>query len=158
MRVVIAEDLFLLRDGLTRLLEAHGLQIAAAVDNGADLLTAVAADAPDVAIVDVRLDLQPSDDDNRRVLAVLAYLGGLYSGFAGVIDCCHECLLKVLGDIRGDHLGECCVADVLTFAIEPLQIHGIKVPGQLMPADGGTQQSFSGLDMSAERGEQYAQR
>ena len=38
MRVVIAEDLFLLRDGLTRLLEAHGFEVAAAVDNAADLL------------------------------------------------------------------------------------------------------------------------
>ena len=38
MRVVIAEDLFLLRDGLTRLLEAHGLDVTAAVDNGKDLL------------------------------------------------------------------------------------------------------------------------
>ena len=40
MRVVIAEDLFLLRDGLTRMLQAPGMQIAAAVDNGADLLAA----------------------------------------------------------------------------------------------------------------------
>ena len=40
MRVVIAEDLFLLRDGLTRMLQAHGLEISAAVDNGADLLAA----------------------------------------------------------------------------------------------------------------------
>jgi hypothetical protein len=31
VRVVIAEDLFLLRDGLTRMLEAHGLEVAAAV-------------------------------------------------------------------------------------------------------------------------------
>jgi DNA-binding NarL/FixJ family response regulator len=38
VRVVIAEDHFLLRDGLTRLLQAHGLQVAAAVDNGDDLL------------------------------------------------------------------------------------------------------------------------
>ncbi len=71
MRVVIAEDLFLLRDGLTRMLQAHGLQIAAAVDNGADLLAAVAADAPDVAIVDVRLPPTFTDEgiraaDNRR--------------------------------------------------------------------------------------------
>ena len=49
MRVVIAEDLFLLRDGLTRMLEAHGLEITAAVDNGTDLLEAVRADPPDVA-------------------------------------------------------------------------------------------------------------
>ena len=55
MRVVIAEDLFLLRDGLTRMLQAHGLEIVAAVDNGADLLAAVAREEPDVAIVDVRL-------------------------------------------------------------------------------------------------------
>ena len=41
VRVVIAEDLFLLRDGLARLLQAHGFEIAAAVDNGADLLAAV---------------------------------------------------------------------------------------------------------------------
>ena len=41
MRAVIAEDLFLLRDGLTRLLEAHGVQVTAAVDNGAGLLAAV---------------------------------------------------------------------------------------------------------------------
>jgi hypothetical protein len=43
VRVVIAEDLFLLRDGLTRLLHAHGFEVAAAVDNGADLLAAVLA-------------------------------------------------------------------------------------------------------------------
>ena len=43
VRVVIAEDLFLLRDGLTRMLEAHGLEVTAAVDNPADLLAAVTA-------------------------------------------------------------------------------------------------------------------
>ncbi|HEY2521488.1 MAG TPA: DNA-binding response regulator, partial [Streptosporangiaceae bacterium] len=36
MRVVIAEDLFLLRDGLTRMLAAHDLDVTAAVDNGED--------------------------------------------------------------------------------------------------------------------------
>ena len=55
MRIVIAEDQFLLRDGLTRMLEAHGIEIGAAVDNGDDLVAAVTADPPDVAIVDVRL-------------------------------------------------------------------------------------------------------
>jgi CheY-like chemotaxis protein len=49
------KDLFLLRDGLTRMLQAHGLEVTAAVDNGPDLLAAVAKDQPDVAIVDVRL-------------------------------------------------------------------------------------------------------
>ena len=41
MRVVIAEDLALLRDGLIRLLEAHSFTVVAAVDNGPDLHTAL---------------------------------------------------------------------------------------------------------------------
>jgi DNA-binding NarL/FixJ family response regulator len=69
LRVVIAEDLFLLRDGLTRMLQAHGLQIAAAVDNGADLLAAVTADRPDVAIVDVRLPPTFTDEGIRAARA-----------------------------------------------------------------------------------------
>jgi DNA-binding NarL/FixJ family response regulator len=69
VRVVIAEDLFLLRDGLTRMLQAHGLEIAAAVDNGADLLSAVTREAPDVAIVDVRLPPTFTDEGIRAALA-----------------------------------------------------------------------------------------
>jgi DNA-binding NarL/FixJ family response regulator len=156
VRVVIAEDMFPLREGLIRLLEAYGLEVAAVTDNGDDFLAAIRSGGCDVAIVDMRLpptftdavtrvarggtvmdpeviarllsrssaegpagklsprerevlalmaegrsnaaiagrmfvteravakhtasifaklDLQPSDDDNRRVLAVLAYLG-----------------------------------------------------------------------------------
>ena len=51
MRVVIAEDLFLLRDGLTRMLQAYGLEVTAAVNNGEQLLAAVTTDKPDIAIV-----------------------------------------------------------------------------------------------------------
>ena len=77
MRVVIAEDLFLLRDGLTRLLEAHGLQVTSAVDNGPDLLAAVSEDKPDVAIVDVRLPPTFTDEGLRAALAARARLPGL---------------------------------------------------------------------------------
>ena len=77
MRVVIAEDLFLLRDGLTRLLAAHGLQVTAAVDNGADLLSAIDADEPDVAIVDVRLPPTFTDEGLRAALAARAVRPGL---------------------------------------------------------------------------------
>jgi len=77
VRVVIAEDLFLLRDGLTRLLEAHGLNVTAAVDNGADLLSAITADKPDVAIVDVRLPPTFTDEGLRAALAARAELPGL---------------------------------------------------------------------------------
>jgi DNA-binding NarL/FixJ family response regulator len=68
LRVVIAEDLFLLRDGLTRMLEAHGCRVTAAVDNGADLLAALRADPPDVAIVDVRLPPTFTDEGVRAAL------------------------------------------------------------------------------------------
>ena len=77
MRVVIAEDLFLLRDGLTRMLQAHGLEISAAVDNGADLLAAVTADRPDVAIVDVRLPPTFTDEGIRAALAARKTVPGL---------------------------------------------------------------------------------
>jgi DNA-binding NarL/FixJ family response regulator len=68
VRVVIAEDLFLLRDGLTRLLEANGMRIVAAVDNGADLRAAVAEHRPDIAIVDVRLPPTFTDEGLRAAL------------------------------------------------------------------------------------------
>ena len=77
MRVVIAEDLFLLRDGLTRLLEAHGMQVSAAVEHGAGLLAAVTADQPGVAIVDVRLPPTFTDEGLRAALAARRQVPGL---------------------------------------------------------------------------------
>ncbi|MFJ9691691.1 response regulator [Kitasatospora sp. NPDC101183] len=68
MRVVIAEDLFLLRDGLTRLLEANGMKVTAAVETGGELLAAVAADRPDIAVVDVRLPPTFTDEGLRAAL------------------------------------------------------------------------------------------
>jgi DNA-binding NarL/FixJ family response regulator len=55
MRVVIVEDLALLREGLVRLLEEGGFEVVAAVDNPSDFLRAVMTLQPDVAVVDVRL-------------------------------------------------------------------------------------------------------
>ncbi len=77
MRVVIAEDLFLLRDGLSRMLEAHGIEIAAAVDNGEDLLTAVTTCQPDVAIVDVRLPPTFTDEGLRAAITARRERPGL---------------------------------------------------------------------------------
>jgi DNA-binding NarL/FixJ family response regulator len=77
VRVVIAEDLFLLRDGLSRMLEAHGLEVTAAVDNPDDLLAAVASSAPDVAVIDVRLPPTFTDEGLRAALAARRQLPGL---------------------------------------------------------------------------------
>jgi DNA-binding NarL/FixJ family response regulator len=77
VRIVIAEDLFLLRDGLTRMLEAHGFEIAAAVDNGTALLAAVTSARPDVAVVDVRLPPTFTDEGLRAALAARRAVPGL---------------------------------------------------------------------------------
>jgi DNA-binding NarL/FixJ family response regulator len=68
MRIVLAEDNALLRDGLTRLLQAHGLAVVAAVDNGDDLLDAVTTQRPDIAVVDVRLPPTYTDEGLRAAL------------------------------------------------------------------------------------------
>ncbi|GGO87086.1 LuxR C-terminal-related transcriptional regulator [Wenjunlia tyrosinilytica] len=68
MRVVLAEDLFLLRDGLVRLLEAYDFEIAAAVDNGPELARALTELKPDVAVVDVRLPPSFTDEGLQAAL------------------------------------------------------------------------------------------
>jgi len=68
MRVVIAEDLALLRDGLTRLLVSIDCTVVAAVDNGSDLIAAVEEHEPDVSVVDVRLPPTFRDEGVRAAL------------------------------------------------------------------------------------------
>ena len=77
MRVVIAEDLFLLREGLSSLLKEHGFEIVQAVDNGPALLTALLEAQPDVAIVDVRLPPTYTDEGLRAALAAREQIPGL---------------------------------------------------------------------------------
>ncbi|MEU8135298.1 response regulator transcription factor [Streptodolium elevatio] len=77
MRVVLAEDLALLRDGLVRLLEAHGFEIVAAVDNGPELLKALVEKNPDVAVVDVRLPPTFTDEGLQAALEARRRVPGL---------------------------------------------------------------------------------
>jgi DNA-binding NarL/FixJ family response regulator len=77
VRVVVAEDLFLLRDGLTRLLAAHDFEIAAAVDTAPGLLSALLTERPDVAVVDVRLPPSFADDGLQAALAARRQVPGL---------------------------------------------------------------------------------
>ncbi|WP_101569918.1 MULTISPECIES: response regulator transcription factor [unclassified Brevibacterium] len=55
MRVALADDSVLLREGVRSLLEDEGIAVVASVDDGQQLLTAVAAQRPNLAIVDVRM-------------------------------------------------------------------------------------------------------
>ncbi|MFE1959247.1 response regulator [Streptomyces sp. NPDC059479] len=68
MRIVIAEDDALLREGLTHLLRAEGMEVSSAVDNAADLLDAIASDRPDVALVDVRMPPTYRDEGLRAAV------------------------------------------------------------------------------------------
>ncbi|OAR25504.1 DNA-binding response regulator [Streptomyces sp. ERV7] len=77
MRVVLAEDLFLLRDGLVRLLEAYDFEIVAAVESGPELTRALAESAPDVAVVDVRLPPTHTDEGLQCALAARRARPGL---------------------------------------------------------------------------------
>jgi DNA-binding NarL/FixJ family response regulator len=77
VRVVVAEDLFLLREGITRLLQAHGCEIAAAVGDGPALVQALLSERPDVAIVDVRLPPTFTDEGLRAALEARRQVPGL---------------------------------------------------------------------------------
>ncbi len=65
MRVVIAEDSALLREGLVRLLEDRGHQVAAAVADASSLLAAVAEHHPDVVVTDIRMPPTHTDEGLR---------------------------------------------------------------------------------------------
>ena len=68
MRIVIAEDSVLLRDGLARLLAERGHEVVAAAGDAAELVAAVARERPDIAIVDVRMPPTFTDEGIRAAL------------------------------------------------------------------------------------------
>ncbi|MFH8467873.1 response regulator [Streptomyces sp. NPDC017991] len=70
MRVVIAEDLTLLRDGLIRIFQAYGFDVVEAVDNGPSLVQALNKHRPDVAVVDIRLPPTFTDEGLRAAIEV----------------------------------------------------------------------------------------
>ena len=77
MRVVIAEDLALLRDGLIRIFDAYGFEVVEAVDNGPSLVRALHNHRPDVAVIDVRLPPTFTDEGLRAAIDARAEIPGL---------------------------------------------------------------------------------
>ena len=77
MRVVLGEDLTLLRDGLIRLLTAYGMEVVEAADNGPALLHALITHRPDVAVVDVRLPPTFTDEGLKAAIEARAQVPGL---------------------------------------------------------------------------------
>lgn len=72
MRVVIAEDSILLREGLERLLSENGLEVVGGCETAEELLLKVRSYSPDVAIIDIRLPPTHSDEGLRAALEIRA--------------------------------------------------------------------------------------
>jgi DNA-binding NarL/FixJ family response regulator len=70
MRVVIAEDLALLRDGMIRLLRDHGHEVVAAVEDGEALVRVASGHKPDICVVDVRMPPTFTDEGVKAALEV----------------------------------------------------------------------------------------
>ena len=68
MRVVVADDAVLLREGLVRLLTENGHEVVAVVGDGPSLVQAVVAHRPDVSIVDVRMPPSHTDEGLRAAV------------------------------------------------------------------------------------------
>ncbi|SEG87356.1 two component transcriptional regulator, LuxR family [Actinacidiphila yanglinensis] len=77
MRVVVAEDLALLREGLIRILDAYGFDVVEAVDNGPSLARALDTHRPDVAVLDVRLPPTFTDEGLRAAIDARTRTPGL---------------------------------------------------------------------------------
>jgi DNA-binding NarL/FixJ family response regulator len=77
MRVMIAEDNVLLREGLVRLLTENKIEVAGTSGDADKLLVLVADDPPDVAIVDIRLPPTHSDEGMRAALQIRAAHSGV---------------------------------------------------------------------------------
>jgi DNA-binding NarL/FixJ family response regulator len=76
LRVVLAEDSLLLREGLVRLFDEAGATVVAAVGDGDALVSAVIEERPDVAVVDVRMPPSFTDEGLRAAIQVRRQVPG----------------------------------------------------------------------------------
>jgi DNA-binding NarL/FixJ family response regulator len=74
MRVVVADDSVLLREGVVRLLTENGFEVVAQAGDAEDLIRKVKAHKPDVAVVDIRMPPTNTDDGLRAALEIRAEL------------------------------------------------------------------------------------
>jgi DNA-binding NarL/FixJ family response regulator len=116
VRVVIAEDLALLRDGLTRLLEAYDFEVVAAVDDAVRLAEALRTHEPDIAVVDVRMPPTFTDEGLRAAIAARVDRPGLpVLVLSQYVEQLYARELLGSGDGAVGYLLKDRVADVATF-------------------------------------------
>jgi DNA-binding NarL/FixJ family response regulator len=70
LRVVVAEDQVLLREGVVRLLEENSIEVVAQAGDAVDLLRKVRAHRPDVAVIDVQMPPDRTDDGLRAAITI----------------------------------------------------------------------------------------
>ncbi|MFC8849175.1 MULTISPECIES: response regulator transcription factor [unclassified Micromonospora] len=118
MRVVIAEDSVLLREGLVGLLFRFGFDVVAAVGDAAALVTAVEQTAPDLVVTDVRMPPGFADEGLRAAVALRAARPGLaVMALSQYVQ--HSYAGELLGSGQGRAIGYLLkdrVADVVEFA------------------------------------------
>jgi len=73
MRVIIAEDSVLLREGIARLLTERGFDVVATVEDGESLIRRIADLAPDVAVIDIRMPPSHTDEGLRAAEHIRAH-------------------------------------------------------------------------------------
>jgi DNA-binding NarL/FixJ family response regulator len=125
VRVVIAEDAALMREGLVGLLEERGHEVCAAVGDAEALVAAVAQHRPDVAIVDIRMPPTHTDEGLRAALAVRrAYPGTAILVLSQYIETRYAADL-LAGDVSGvGYLLKDRVADVADFVDALVRVAG----------------------------------
>lgn len=116
MRVVIAEDLALLRDGLTRLLQAYDFEVVAAVDDAVKLAEALRTLEVDIAVVDVRMPPTFTDEGLRAAIQARVERPGLpVLVLSQYVEQLYARELLSSGDGAVGYLLKDRVADVTTF-------------------------------------------
>ena len=148
MRVVIAEDSALLRDGLAQLLQLRDVEVAAAVADAETLLAAVAEHAPDVAVVDIRLPPTQTDEGVRAALRLRAeHPGTGILLFSQYVETAHA--TRLLADPTGfGYLLKERVADIGEFvgALERIAAGGTALDPEVVAQLFGASRRTSALD------------
>ncbi len=120
IRVVLAEDEVLLREGLAALLARFGFTVCAAVGSAHELVEAVRADAPDLVLTDIRMPPSRHDDGLRAAVELRAERPGLaVVVLSQYVQTAYAAALLDSGDGRGvGYLLKDRVADVTAFAAD----------------------------------------
>jgi len=100
LRVVVADDSVLLREGLVRLLTENGHEVVAAVGDGPSLIAAVEQHTPDISVVDVRMPPSHTDEGLRAAVEARRHIPG-----SPVLVLSQYVELSYADDLLADRLG-----------------------------------------------------